>query len=181
MINKTVILTNQFLDLVKTKINDSDELSTESIAKAIDLSEEEIKAVLRGEQKNLEIAKTVALYKLVTGSNDEEAVANIEKMLSQTSNSQVKVLTKDEIIELSTQENVQKIADGIGSELMKFFDFSHELAFLKLNDIFANVHFDLGFMVTLMSMDYTKFGPYGLEKRKEFLAGVQKLLEDMTK
>lgn len=181
MIDKNVFLTDEFLDEIKGKINDSDDLTTEVIAKAVEVPEEQIKAILRGEQRNMELSKTLALYKLVSSTSEEEAIKVVEKMLSQTANSQVKVLTQEEVAKLSTKENVQKIADGISKELMKFFDFSHQLAFLKLNDIFANVRFDLGFMVTLMSMDFTKFGPYGVEKRKEFLAGVEKLLDDMTK
>lgn len=181
MIKKELVITEEFLGKLKKRINDSDDLTTSGIAEKIGKDEEYVKNLLRGEIKTAQIQDVASLIMAIYGVSQNEALQAIEKMISNETKSEGKVLTYEDLDKLATEDNVKNIVDGIGKGFMEFYKFNPKLAFLKLNDINANMHFDLGLMVSLMSLDYEKLANCPVEKRKELIDTVNGLIDKFSK
>lgn len=181
MIKKELIITEEFLNKLKQRINDSDNLTTEYIANKIALEEEYVKNFLRGEIKQASIQDIASLIMVVYEVSQKEALEAIEKMISNETKSEGKVLTYDDLDKLATEDAVKKIVDNIGKGFMEFYKFNPKLAFLKLNDINSNMHFDLGLIISLMSLEYEKLANCPVEKRKELIDTVNGLIDKFSK
>ncbi|MEG1448820.1 MAG: hypothetical protein RR048_02100 [Oscillospiraceae bacterium] len=180
MIKKDVIITDEFLVALKKRINESDDLTTEYIAEKIAKDENFVKQVLRGDIREVLIQDVVNLITTIYDVSDQEALQTVEKMITGKSG-EGKVLTYDELDKIATIEGVQKIIDNIDKGFMEFYKFNPKLAFIKLNDINANMHFDLGLVISLMSLNYEKLALCPVEKRKELIDTVNALIDKFSK
>lgn len=181
MIKKEIIITDEFLNALKKKINESDDLTTEYIAEKIGKEEDYIKGLLRGDIREVSIQDVVLLIIAIYDVSEKEALQAVEKMITGETGGEGRVLTYDELDKIATVEEFQKIITNINKGFMEFYKFNPKLAFIKLSDINSNMHFDLGLIISLMSLNYEKLALCPVEKRKELIDTVNQLIDNFSK
>ncbi|KNY26352.1 hypothetical protein [Pseudobacteroides cellulosolvens] len=160
-----------------------------AISKDIGKSDAWVSLLENGRILSVKSSDLINLFKELLSINEEESEKYIEDLIksnskessiSDNNHNKEKLNIYDKPKDLINEDNFKKFVKDINAGLKFAFKNNEEYTFNQVVLFTRNMHFDLGFMLALMSFPYYKLDKLGFEDRQNFLEKVYELIKDFS-